>query len=259
MRKDGGWIFISHSHRDIKTVRKIRNRFEELGFEPLLFYLKCLTDKNEIEGLVRREIQEREWFVYVDSDNSRSSDWVKSELGYLKELGNKKFFEIDARRNVIEQVNAIARGLKVYIISSHIDGEAADTLTDALVDREFLVLNNDQETLDTPEKYMSSLERVLEETARDGFVIFLASEASVRSMWPRAELMRALEEGATVIPLLLGDTSIKELPIMLRNVRAFNISHSPTEEELERVLDELYHYVGYKMSCDIDRILGEKK
>ena len=45
---DQGFVFISHSHKDIATVRRIRNKLESLGFEPLLFYLKCLSD----EGVV---------------------------------------------------------------------------------------------------------------------------------------------------------------------------------------------------------------
>ncbi|MBQ4111381.1 MAG: hypothetical protein IJD38_01150 [Clostridia bacterium] len=62
--KQGGWIFISHSHQDIQKVRLIRNRLEEKGLEPLMFYLKCLSDEQEIEELIKREIDERDWFIY---------------------------------------------------------------------------------------------------------------------------------------------------------------------------------------------------
>ena len=60
-----GYVFISHSHKDIKKVRKIRNMIENSGFEPLYFFLKCLTD-DVVEGLIKREIDARDWFVYVD-------------------------------------------------------------------------------------------------------------------------------------------------------------------------------------------------
>ena len=43
----GGYVFISHSHQDIQKVRQIRNAMEEAGFEPLCFYLKCLSDEDE--------------------------------------------------------------------------------------------------------------------------------------------------------------------------------------------------------------------
>ena len=63
----GGYIFLSHSHDDIDKVRKIRNHLEKDGFEPLCFYLKCLEDDSEIEDLIKREIDAREWFVFINS------------------------------------------------------------------------------------------------------------------------------------------------------------------------------------------------
>ena len=72
----GGYIFLSHSREDIEKVREIRNSLEEEGFEPLCFYLKCLTDDSEIEDLIKREIDAREWFVFANSENSRKSRWV---------------------------------------------------------------------------------------------------------------------------------------------------------------------------------------
>lgn len=79
----GGYIFLSHSHDDITKVRQIRNTLEENGFEPLCFYLKCLNDDSEIEDLIKREIDAREWFVFVNSENSRKSKWVTLEREYI--------------------------------------------------------------------------------------------------------------------------------------------------------------------------------
>ena len=88
--RDGGYVFISHSHKDIAEVRKLRNRLEENGFEPLCFYLKCLTDKDEVDGLIKREIDAREWFVYVDSPNARDSEWVRKGTGVYQPDRYKK-------------------------------------------------------------------------------------------------------------------------------------------------------------------------
>ena len=46
---NGGFLFISHSHKDLKKVRQLRNNLEEAGYEPLCFYLKCLDDSDELE------------------------------------------------------------------------------------------------------------------------------------------------------------------------------------------------------------------
>ena len=48
-----GYIFLSHSHKDINKVRQIRNQLEEEGFEPLCFYLKCLAS---ISRLIKSSI-----------------------------------------------------------------------------------------------------------------------------------------------------------------------------------------------------------
>lgn len=42
----GAWIFVSHSHHDLEKVRQIRNYLESRGHNPLLFYLKCLTNND---------------------------------------------------------------------------------------------------------------------------------------------------------------------------------------------------------------------
>ena len=81
------YFFISHSHLDIEKVRIIRNIIEETFFyEPILFFLKCLSDDNEIQNLIEREISERIWFVYCDSENARNSMYVNKERQYVKKL-----------------------------------------------------------------------------------------------------------------------------------------------------------------------------
>ena len=91
----GGYVFISHSHGDIVKVRRIRNAMEAEGYEPLCFYLKCLTDADEIEGLIKREIDARDWFVYVDSENARKSKWVKKERAYISQCPGKKIITVN--------------------------------------------------------------------------------------------------------------------------------------------------------------------
>ena len=119
MNKDGGWIFISHSHLDIDIVRRIRNKLEDRGFEPLMFFLKCLNDDNEIESLIKREINEREWFIYVESDNAANSRWVKSEREYIAQLSGKKVFTIDINGDITQQIENITRQLIVFISYAH--------------------------------------------------------------------------------------------------------------------------------------------
>jgi hypothetical protein len=65
--QDGAWIFVSHSHKDLKKVREIRDFFERDGHKPLLFYLKCLEeDDARLPELIKNEIESRTWFVLCD-------------------------------------------------------------------------------------------------------------------------------------------------------------------------------------------------
>ena len=144
MNKDGGWIFISHSHLDIDIVRRIRNKLEDRGFEPLMFFLKCLNDDNEIESLIKREINEREWFIYVESDNAANSRWVKSEREYIAQLSGKKVFTIDINGDITQQVENITRQLKVFISYARKDRAVYEIIKQALLSRDFLVFDDNE-------------------------------------------------------------------------------------------------------------------
>ena len=65
-------------------MRLIRNSLEKKGFDPLCFYMQCLTDEDEIEGLLKREIDAREWFAFMESQNSMQSAWVQKERDYIR-------------------------------------------------------------------------------------------------------------------------------------------------------------------------------
>ena len=43
------WIFVSHSTKDLDKVRAVRDAIENIGGEPILFFLKCLSDHDEID------------------------------------------------------------------------------------------------------------------------------------------------------------------------------------------------------------------
>lgn len=91
-------IFLSHSSLDYEKVRKIRNAFEEVGCKPIMFHLKCLeqSDDEEVFGLLKREIDAREWFVLCKSKNADSSKWVRQEMNYVRQRKAPYVAQIDA-------------------------------------------------------------------------------------------------------------------------------------------------------------------
>ena len=126
----GGYVFISHSHQDIQKVRQIRNAMEEAGFEPLCFYLKCLSDEDEIEGLIKREIDAREWFVYIDSPNSKASAWVAKERKYIESRGDKQIVTIDLETNqsMKEVSDKLIHGLRICIVCAEQDRKPGEDM-----------------------------------------------------------------------------------------------------------------------------------
>ena len=186
MKNEGGWVFISHSHQDIAKVRYIRNRLEQRGFEPLLFFLKCLSDEDEIEGLIKREISEREWFIYADSDNSRNSKWVKSERDFIKTLKDKKIFEINLDEDLDEQIDHIANQLSVFLSYAHADQALVNIVKQRLLQEEFLVLEEEQLQIGTDIE--SQLRVMIEDASENGFVLLFLTENSIHSGYVISEL-----------------------------------------------------------------------
>lgn len=94
MDASNAWVFISHSNKDFDKLIWIRNKLEALQYRPLLFFLKCLDDEQEIFELIKREIQARDRFILCDSKNSRESEWVKREKEFILSL-NRPYEIID--------------------------------------------------------------------------------------------------------------------------------------------------------------------
>jgi hypothetical protein len=93
--QDGAWVFVSHSHKDLKKVREIRNRLEQEGHKPLLFYLKCLEEADaRLPQLIKDEIEARTWFVLCDSESARASNWVAEEMRIVRAMGEKSKFHV---------------------------------------------------------------------------------------------------------------------------------------------------------------------
>ena len=138
MSKDVVYIFISHSHYDIDKVRPIRNYLESIGAEPILFFLKSKTDADEIEQLIKDEIDARVWFIYCRSSNAEASTWVKKEREYVELKGKRNITIdidscIDSNGNLTEETKEILNRIvdnfrflqKVFISYSHLDEEIA--------------------------------------------------------------------------------------------------------------------------------------
>lgn len=246
--KEGGWVFLSHSHQDITKVRRLRNHLEKLGFEPLMFYLKCLSDEDEIEDLIKREIRERDWFIYADSPNARRSQWVKTEREYIEELTGKNVFTVDLSADIetqLKQIEHIARQMKVFLSYVHRDKPLMQRIRKKLLEKDMMVLS-DEENIPVGENWHDAILLSVEQASKNGFVLALLTETAVRSPFMQSEIREALRLHGKVVPIYVGKATAGEslLPL-IGDLQGVHVSEEPTEEELDRVVDAIVSRVEY--------------
>lgn len=78
--EEGFWVFVSHSTKDFERIRLVRNALEDSRFRPILFYLKCMEDEDEINELLKREIDAHRHFVPCDSPIAQASRLLRSKV-----------------------------------------------------------------------------------------------------------------------------------------------------------------------------------
>lgn len=238
--QEGGYVFISHSHKDIGPVRRLRNYLEENGFDPLCFYLRCLTDNDEVEGLIKREIDAREWFVYVDSPNARASAWVQKERAYIEKTGTKKIlsFSLEEAASLEDQAARIMRSMRVFLSYSFMDRETADRLRQELVRRDLQVFWPEEVPLgeDLYRKY----EENLKAAAEKGCMVILLTENSMRSRYAEKEIAFFYKQnrGGLMIPVLAGEPELSEfMRYFLADQQMVKMGKDPSREDIIRAAD----------------------
>ena len=247
-KSKGGFIFISHSHNDIDKVRKIRNDLEKEGFEPLCFYLKCMEDADELASLIQREIDAREWFVFVDSENARSSKWVNMERAYISSKDSKKILTIplddeDAIGKVVEK---ITHNLRVFISHSNSDYPIADRIRNKMEQKDYLVyaptINNKYSL-----NYMDIQFNAVKEASQEGCVLALISKHNKLDGFVQWEVDLALRDNGTVIPVFLGDIQLDpKMEWMLKDKQHFRLPENPTDQDLDRMIERIGQMIVQK-------------
>ena len=202
---EGGYIFISHSHLDIQKVRIIRNTLEENGYEPLCFYLKCLNDNDEIEGLIKREIDSRDIFLYIESENSKNSGWVQKEREYINHCAGKTIYKIGLNEStdLKKETENILNKTRVFISYAHCDQWAARILKDKLINKDFRVFDDTQLVAGT--NWADSIVDNITTACQKGCFVIILSKEALRSIHIKNELAMAFKMGGDVLGILLDD------------------------------------------------------
>jgi len=189
---EGSWIFLSHSHRDFDKVREVRNILEEKGHHPLMFFLKCLNDEDEIDDLIRREIEARSWFILCDSENTRNSSWVQQEIEIIKGYPGKTFQKVDiydSSAGLEKEISRITRKASVFLTYTRHDREFASQVKTELRTQDFGVFSALERLRDRDFREKSDQE--IFNVFKLGAVLLIVSVKSVQTTWQRKEVENA--------------------------------------------------------------------
>lgn len=250
---EGGYVFLSHSHKDIEDVRTIRNVFEQKGFEPLCFFLKCLSDDDEVEDLIKREIDARDFFVYVDSKNAQNSRWVRTEREYVKNSGKNEnsIFRInldDFKNNqqskvyLESEIERIVSSKRVFILCASEDREIAYKISKALEEKDFKVWI-DSDIIMQGSQWEIDIEKALLEASKYGYIIPIVSKNSTRpDSFVRREIVFARELGAKFIPIRIDDTIP---PLVLMTYSTILLRDHSSEEQINSAVEKIEQRMKY--------------
>jgi hypothetical protein len=248
---EGAWIFISHSLKDWDKVRRIRNILEEKGRKPLLFFLKCLNDDSEIDDLIKREIESRDFFILCDSENAKNSKWVKAEDEFVKSL-EKVYEVIDLDDDIETQLGKIGKLLKrstVFISHSHSDENIAQKFIKSFKDNDYQVFDYNQ--ISPVSVFVNEISKGIDESIEKGFFLLLLSEKSLESKFVKLEIEYAFtkahssKSGGNIIPISLIEINklmtIMPLHLMylVSNIKIHDFSSGDLQNNINNLISEM--------------------
>ena len=250
--RSNGYVFVSHNHKDIKIVRSIRNQLEQGGFEPILFYLKCMDTENAdtqlLKQLIHHEIEVRKWFLYIDSINARQSKWVQDELEYIRSnSGDHVIKSIDINNmnesEIRSEIAKMMQAIRFFLVYSMPEYELVRSFADDLSANDLQISSLIGGSIYS---WKAEARRKMRFAAENGGIIFFASEHSLRSINIRYMISYAKKIGAHIIPILLDETkeTIERLRDMLGNVSWLSCSRK--KEDVRKCVETIVHDITEK-------------
>lgn len=208
------WVFLSHSNKDFDKVRRIRNYLEEHSCRPLMFYLMCLSNDDEIDLLIKREIDCRTRFIICSSENAKASRWVQSEVNYIKSC-RKSFDVIDLAESdetIRNQLDAFLKSTQVFLLFCQEDTNFVWEVFSHIKKYDMRIvggfggkdISSPQELSSKPEHgQRDSFEGNMHILSEFGFIVFFASKEAMQSDSTKVELGKLIKDHVAVFSILL--------------------------------------------------------
>ncbi|MBR6591816.1 MAG: toll/interleukin-1 receptor domain-containing protein [Prevotella sp.] len=218
------WVFLSHSNRDYEKVRQVRNMLEEQSLRPLMFFLHCLNDNEEIDSLIKREIDCRTRFILCDSENARKSHWVQKEVEYIKSQ-NRICETIDLSKSLDEikvTLQDFINKTKIFISYNREEYELAEMVYNRLSIYDFSVYIDRAWDFKSSynQNYKDAVDFLENSVAKsNGYVVAIVNERVLNSnSCSRHELIKALRDNKStgkdsfnIIPFVTKEFIVEQL------------------------------------------------
>jgi len=237
------WIFVSHSHTDLSAVRRVRDEFERLHSNPLLFFLMCLKDDEEVSSLIKREITARNFFLLCGSPAARPSHYVQLEREFVLSLKGRKIHELDLDWPWERQKQVIHETLQsatTFLNYASRDRDRIRPYVDLLVANDFAVF--EPSSLDTGASWVDQFDTALAQSVTGYFFSFL-SQDWLRSRWALDEIKRflalkgAMQAGRPPFLVALDPIpSLLDLPTELRGLEILDFSDGDIAGNKQKLL-----------------------
>jgi hypothetical protein len=245
------WIFLSHSNKDYELVKIVRDKLEDCGRRPIMFFLKCLDDDIEIFELIKREIDARSRFILCRSHNTEESNgWVQKEFKYIQEQ-NKPYEIVDLNdaASFDATIARLIRRSNVFISSSVKDKDFSHLLARELTLNSFDVsyLNNDFST-DALAFYEGRLSDVSDSNimkkTQSGYVLCLWSEPLTSIQQDEFEMAVRNSTEGFVIPLVINSEAHTSWEYFNEighsfGIRVIDAASGTVKEKVQMIVSEL--------------------
>lgn len=210
------WIFLSHSNEDYNKVRIVRNLLEEQELRPIMFFLRCLNNDDEVDALIKREIDCRTRFIYCKSENAEKSKWVQRELAYIND-SHRSIETIDlslSEDEIAKLLSEYRRRSEIFISYPWQCKEIAKKVSDLLKNFDYFVFF-DIDELTVGGNFSTQLTKHIQNTStKEGVFIYLISRNTIKNEYQKKELELYLESKSNhsiFIPIVVDDLTDKEI------------------------------------------------
>jgi TIR domain len=222
------WVFVSHSSNDLLNVRKVRNYLEERGASPLLFHLLALKEPEEFWPIIEREISERNFFLYCESEAAEKSPWVQRERKAVESTRLRRPIRIGRCRVDQENVDTLSidrflRTLRVFPSFGRKDHGIVRPFLEALEQNGFMVFS--LKHIEAGESWEGRITTELELAHKDGWVVVFLSESSIQSLSLQWEVLTARQLGARLVPVLIEKV---QQPTVLSDLQFLDVTSDLT-------------------------------